>query len=203
MSAELENYQRTPKQDRETFYPGQNFLTFYSQLRTASLDIELFDPDTYRDRKNPKLEQLAANAREIYQNTKAGQVVFCDRVFSSDGSFDMHQKIKKSLIHTGFKEGEIVIVNGFTKSGGTQSDSQIEKEVSQAVEKFNNGTYKILIGSTACIGEGLNLQENSAAPTTSTSPSGPRILSSVTAGLTARGTAGKRYTFIPICRREP
>jgi superfamily II DNA/RNA helicase len=31
------------------------------------------------------------------------------------------------------------------------------------VEKFNNGTYKILIGSTACIGEGLNLQENSAA----------------------------------------
>jgi hypothetical protein len=90
-------------------------------------------------------------------------VVFCDRVFSSDGSFDMHQKIKKSLIHTGFKEGEIVIVNGFTKSGGAQSDSQIEKEVSQAVEKFNNGTYKVLIGSTACIGEGLNLQENSAA----------------------------------------
>jgi tRNA G10 N-methylase Trm11 len=163
ISAELEKYQLTPKEDREAMYPGQNFLTFYSRLRTASLDIELFDPDTYRDWENPKLEQLAANAREIYQNTKAGQVVFCDRVFSSDASFDMHRKIKKSLVNAGFKEGEIVIVNGFTKSGGAQSDSQIEKEVSQAVEKFNNGTYKILIGSTACIGEGLNLQENSAA----------------------------------------
>jgi ERCC4-related helicase len=75
----------------------------------------------------------------------------------------MHRKIKKSLVEVGFKESEIVIVNGFTKSGGAQSDSQIEKEVSGAVEKFNNGTYKVLIGSTACIGEGLNLQENSAA----------------------------------------
>ncbi|MDR0386789.1 MAG: N-6 DNA methylase [Treponema sp.] len=163
ISAELEKYQATPKEDRETLYPGQNFLTFYSQLRTASLDIELFDPAAYRDWKNPKLERLAANVREIYQNTKAGQVVFCDRVFSGDASFDMHRKIKKSLVNAGFKDSEIVIVNGFTKSGGTQSDSQIEKEVSRAVENFNNGTYKILIGSTACIGEGLNLQENSAA----------------------------------------
>jgi N12 class adenine-specific DNA methylase len=72
VSAELERYQMTPKEDREAEFPGQNFLTFYSQVRTASLDIELFDPDTYRDWKNPKLEQLAANAREIYQNTKAG-----------------------------------------------------------------------------------------------------------------------------------
>jgi hypothetical protein len=160
VSAELEKYQMMAKEDRETFYPGQNFLTFYSQLRTASLDIELFDPDAYRGWKNPKLEQLAANAREIYQNTKAGQVVFCDRVFSSDASFDMHRKIKKSLVDAGFQESEIVIVNGFTKSGGAQSDSQIEKEVSQAVEKFNNGTYKVLIGSTA----------------------GPRTLSSATGG---------------------
>jgi hypothetical protein len=97
ISAELEEFRMTPKEDREALYPGQNFLTFYSQLHTASLDIELFDPDAYRDWKNPKLEQLAANAREIYGNTKAGRVVFCGRVFSSDGSFDMHQKIKKSL----------------------------------------------------------------------------------------------------------
>ncbi|MDR3124059.1 MAG: DEAD/DEAH box helicase family protein, partial [Treponema sp.] len=163
ISAELEQYRQTPKEDREALYPGQNFLTFYSQLRTASLDLELFDPNAHRDWKNPKLEQLSENTWKIYQNTKAGQAVFCDRVFSSDASFDIHQKIKKSLVNIGFKDGEIVIVNGFTKSGGAQSDSQVEKEVSQAVEKFNNGTYKILIGSTACIGEGLNLQENSAA----------------------------------------
>jgi superfamily II DNA/RNA helicase len=39
----------------------------------------------------------------------------------------------------------------------------MEKEVSQAVAAFNQGVYKVIIGSTACIGEGLNLQEKSAA----------------------------------------
>jgi hypothetical protein len=75
----------------------------------------------------------------------------------------LRTKRNKLLADAGFKDSEIVIVNGFTKSGGARSDSRIEKEVSQAMEKFNNGAYKILIGSTACIGEGLNLQENSAA----------------------------------------
>ena len=31
------------------------------------------------------------------------------------------------------------------------------------MEAFNRGTYKVIIGSTACIGEGLNLQGNSSA----------------------------------------
>jgi hypothetical protein len=44
-----------------------------------------------------------------------------------------------------------------------KNDSVIEREVSQAVQAFNKGTYKAIIGSTACIGEGLNLQENSSA----------------------------------------
>jgi hypothetical protein len=163
ISKELESFINTPKEEREAVFPGQNFLTFYSRMRTASLDIELYNPREYEAWENPKLETLARNARTAFAASGAGQVVFCDRVFSSDGSFDIHQKIKKSLVKAGFKEDEIVIVNGFTKSGGVQSDSQVEKEVSQAVEKFNAGHYKILIGSTACIGEGLNLQENSAA----------------------------------------
>jgi hypothetical protein len=133
------------------------------QLRTASLDIELYDPNTYKGWKNPKLEKLGDNVKNIYDKKKAGQVIFCDRVFSSDGNFNVHDKIKNSLVEKGFKENEIVIINGFTKGAGKKSDSVLEKEVSEAVEKFNRGVYKVIIGSTACIGEGLNLQENSAA----------------------------------------
>jgi hypothetical protein len=132
-------------------------------MRTASLDLELYKPSEYRAWENPKLETLAKNAHDVYMATKAGQVIFCDRVFSGDGSFDIHEKIRKSLVKSGFKPEEITIVNGFTKGGGEKSDNAIEKEVSAAVENFNSGKYKILIGSTACIGEGLNLQENSAA----------------------------------------
>jgi hypothetical protein len=132
-------------------------------MRTASLDLELYDPCTYNGWINPKLETLAGNARRNFIATKGGQVIFCDRVFSSDGSFNIHDKIRQSLCNEGFGQNEIAIVNGFTKSGGLKSDSIIEREVSQTVAAFNKGVYKAIIGSTACIGEGLNLQENSAA----------------------------------------
>jgi predicted RNA methylase len=163
ISTELESYINCPKKDREYLFPGQNFLTVSSRMRTASLDLELYNPGEYKDWENPKLNKEAQNARAVYEKTKAGQVVFCDRVFSSDGSFNIHEKIRQYLIKAGFGAHEIIIVNGFTKSGGMKSDGAVEKEVSQAVEAFNSGRYKVLIGSTACIGEGLNLQENSAA----------------------------------------
>jgi hypothetical protein len=163
LSTLLEKYMKTPAEKRQNLFPGQNFLTFYSKMRTASLDLELFDPEKYAAWENPKLLTLAKNTRKLHEETKAGQVVFCDRVFSSDGSFNIHDKIKHCLVKEGFKDYEIIIVNGFTKAGGVKSDSLIEKEVSAAVDAFNRGKYKILIGSTACIGEGLNLQENSSA----------------------------------------
>jgi len=163
ISAELERYKNTGKDERRDLFPGQNYLTFYSQMRTASLDLELHNPASYKGWQNPKLETLADNARKNFLASKGGQVIFCDRVFSSDVSFNIHDKIKKALCNAGFKPEEITIVNGFTKSGGTKNDTVIEKEVSHAVESFNKGIYKVIIGSTACIGEGLNLQENSSA----------------------------------------
>jgi N12 class adenine-specific DNA methylase len=163
ISVELDRYKSTPAEERQSEFAGQNFLTFYSQMRTASLDLELYDPAKYKNWKNPKLESLARNAFADCKETKGGQVIFCDRVFSSDASFNIHEKIKKELVSQGFKEKDIVIVNGFTKSGGNKSDGMIEKEVSKAIADYNAGKYKVIIGSTACIGEGVNLQKNSSA----------------------------------------
>ncbi|GHU41752.1 hypothetical protein FACS1894190_10230 [Spirochaetia bacterium] len=163
ISDELERYKSLEAEERKREYPGQNFLTFFARMRTASLDLELYDPETFKGWENPKLETLAKNAYDIYEKTKAGQVVFCDRVFSSDGSFNIHEKIKAELVAQGFKENEIVIVNGWTKSGGPKSDSLVEKEVSRAIAGYNAGKYKVIVGSTACIGEGVNLQKNSSA----------------------------------------
>jgi N12 class adenine-specific DNA methylase/predicted RNA methylase len=163
ISDRLDRYKDMDAQEREINFPGENFLTFYSQMRAASLDLELYDPHAYKGWKNPKLETLAKNAFDSYQNTKGGQVVFCDRVFSSDASFNIHEKIKNALVVQGFKEKDIVIVNGFTKSGGNKRDGAIEKEVSKAIADYNAGKYKVIIASTACAGEGVNLQKNSAA----------------------------------------
>jgi len=164
ISEELERYKSLKTaEERDSEFPGQNFLTFYTRMRTASLDLELYDPGSHKGWKNPKLDTLSHNVFEINRATGAGQVIFCDRVFSSDASFNIHEKIKDGLVSQGFKEKEIVIVNGFTKSGGAKSDSAVEKEVSRAIEDFNSGKYKVIVGSTACIGEGVNLQKNSSA----------------------------------------
>jgi hypothetical protein len=163
ISIELDRYKSLSAEERKIEFAGQNFLTFYSQMRTSSLDLELYDPVKYKNWKNPKLEALAHNAFVNYKETKGGQVIFCDRVFSSDASFNIHEKIKDYLISQGLKDKDIVIVNGFTKSGGNKSDSIIEKEVSKAIADYNSGKYKVIIGSTACIGEGVNLQKNSSA----------------------------------------
>jgi hypothetical protein len=159
----LARYQALAPEERQAEFPGQNFLTFYSNMRTASLDLELYDPAAFKNWKNPKLQTLSKNVFDSYSRTNGGQVVFCDRVFSGDASFNLHDKIKKSIVEAGFKSSDIIIINGFTKSGGAQSESVMEKETAKAVEEFNEGKYKVIIGTTACIGEGLNLQKNSAA----------------------------------------
>jgi hypothetical protein len=161
LAAEVEAYKQKTKDEREG--SNENFLTFYSRMRTASLDLELYDPETYKGWKNPKVERMADSAMETFKERGGGQVVFCDRVVSGDGSFNMHDKIKKALVSRGFKEEDIVVVNGLTKSGAMASEQAKEREVSAAIEGFNTGKYKIIIGTTQTIGEGVNLQKNSSA----------------------------------------
>jgi hypothetical protein len=160
LSEKLAEYKEKGKDQRDE---NENTLTYFSKMRTASLDMELYDPVNYKGWKNPKLDKLAENAIENYEATKGGQVIFCDRVLSSDTSFNMHEKIKKSLIAKGFKADEIAVINGITKSGSAQSESALQAAVSDTIDGFNSGKYKVIIGTTSTIGEGVNLQKNSAA----------------------------------------
>lgn len=160
LSAQLEAYKKKSKEDRDD---SENTLTFFSKMRTASLDLELYNPKTYKGWENPKLTQLADNAYDNFKATDGGQVIFCDRVLSSDKTFNMHDKIKQQLVAKGFKPDEIVIVNGITKSGSAQSDKALQTKVSDVIDGFNSGKYKVVIGTTGTIGEGVNLQKNSAA----------------------------------------
>lgn len=140
-----------------------NYLTFYMKMRTSSLDLELLDPIKYKEWCNPKLTALTNKAWDIFNKTGAGQVIFCDRVLSGNKTFKMHEKIKGVLVSVGFKENDITIVNGMTKSGNSQSENVLEDIIQSAIKNFNKGIYKIVIGTTETLGEGVNLQKNSAA----------------------------------------
>jgi hypothetical protein len=165
LSEDLEEFKKAGlhEKDEGGKFEGENYLTFYSKMRTASLDLELYDSVKYKGWKNPKLEKLAQNAMDSFTATSGGQVIFCDRVLSGDGRMNMHDKIKAELIAKGFKESEIVVVNGTTKTGGVKSDTVLEHLISEAISGFNTGKYKVIIGTTPTMGEGVNLQKNSAA----------------------------------------
>jgi len=160
LSEQLAAYKAKSKEQRDD---NENTLTYFSKMRSASLDLELYDPVLYKGWTNPKMEQLSENAINNFNSTKGGQVIFCDRVMSSDKTFNMHDKIKDSLIAKGFKAEEIAVVNGITKGGAKQGDKVIATKVSETIDGFNSGKYKVVIGTTATIGEGVNLQKNSAA----------------------------------------
>lgn len=159
LSEQLVAYKAKSKDQRDD---NENTLTYFSKMRTASLDLELYDPVTFKDWKNPKIDKMAQNAYDNYKATDGGQVIFCDRVLSSDKEFNMHEKIKRDLIAKGFKAEDITIINGITKSGAQQSDKALQTSVSETINGFNSGKYKVVIGTTGTIGEGVNLQKNSA-----------------------------------------
>jgi len=160
LSEQLARYKAKSKEERED---NENTLTYFSKMRSASLDLELYDPAKYAGWNNPKIDKMSNNAYDNWKATDGGQIIFCDRVLSSDKSFNLHEKIKADLVKKGFKESEIAIVNGITKSGASQGDKALQTKVSGVQDGFNSGKYKVLIGTTSTIGEGLNLQKNSAA----------------------------------------
>jgi hypothetical protein len=174
LAAEIETFSKMTAEERKEKYGGRGFLSFYGDMRTLSLDLELYDPQKYKGWKNPKLEMLADNAANIREKRGGGQVIFCDRVLSGDGTLNMHEKIKASLVARGFKPEEIGIINGITKSGVKMAEKATDDAVQDAIDGFNgvydfdgNMTkppkYKILIGTTQTIGEGVNLQKDSSA----------------------------------------
>ena len=141
---------------------GKNALTFWSDFRAAALDLELIDSQKYKGMPNPKIDQIVNLAKDDYAKTKAGQLIFCDRVFSKDKKFNLHDKIKDYFVRAGFKPSEVAVVNGHAKGGAKLKDEQLESVIQKTVNDFNSGKIKVLIGTTPTMGEGLNLQKNSS-----------------------------------------
>ena len=144
----------------------RKILSYYGKIRAASLDLRLVEPEEYKNWENPKIARMVNNIQEIAKQSNGGHVIFCDRVLSAadaEGSFNMHDEIKRQLVAAGYKPGEIGILNGITKSGGKLSEGKLQTQTKKMVDDYNAGKLKVLIGTTATMGEGLNLQENSVS----------------------------------------
>lgn len=104
------------------------------------------------DNENSKVNACAARAYEIWKETaedKSTQLIFCDASTPrSDGGFDVYHAIKDKLIAKGVPDKEIAFIH----------DANTKKQKAELFSKVRSGQVRFLLGSTAKMGAGTNVQ---------------------------------------------
>lgn len=120
-----------------------HIFSIMDKMAKAAIDLELLDPKKYGGRTTPKIETAADNIAK-FAKEGGGQVVFADHI-------GVHPKLVKALMKRGLKESEIAIVNA------QEADTSAARQ--NIADKFNKGILTVVIGNTATMGEGMNLQK--------------------------------------------
>lgn len=126
-------------------------LTMYGIAQGAAVDarlVEMHAEDDPRSKTNEAVRQTLRSLKETddYKGTVA---IFADHYQNKRSGFNLYEDIKKKLIQQGVPESEIVVM----KSG-----MKIKQKL-DIFEKVNRGEVRVILGSTATLGTGVNIQE--------------------------------------------
>ena len=129
-----------------------NMLRITNDGRKLALDMRLINPLAAGD-PNGKVAVCARNVYRIWEQTKekrSAQLVFCDlSTPTTDGSFSVYDDLKKKLMDAGIPEEEIAFIH--------TADSEAKKK--ELFSKVRAGQVRVLMGSTAKMGAGTNVQD--------------------------------------------
>lgn len=129
-----------------------NMLLITNDGRKLALDQRLFN-DMLPDDPDSKVAACVDNVYSIWEKTtpqKSTQLIFCDlSTPHNDGKFNVYDDIKKKLIARGVPESEIAFIHN--------ADSEAKKK--DLFGKVRAGQVRVLIGSTAKMGAGTNVQQ--------------------------------------------
>ena len=138
--------------NREVQPNEDNMLKITNDGRMLALDQRLINP-LLPDDENSKVNVSIKDALRVYGNgmdRKLTQLIFCDiSTPKYDGSFNLYDDIKKKLIVFGIPQNEISFIH----------DAKNEQQKAELFAKVRNGNVRILIGSTAKMGAGTNVQQ--------------------------------------------
>ncbi|MBW1984913.1 MAG: DEAD/DEAH box helicase family protein, partial [Deltaproteobacteria bacterium] len=126
-------------------------LVLFGQARKAAVDLRLIDPQHYKDDPGSKLNTAIENIYQIYEDTaedNSVQIAFLDIYQNSDKTFNAYHDIRDKLIAKGMKAKEIAII------GELKTDVQREA----VFQRARDGKIRFIIGSTAKLGIGVNIQ---------------------------------------------
>ncbi len=150
MVAELS--QRAEKVRAKQVEPHEdNMLKITNDGRKLALDQRLANP-ILPDDESSKVSACASN---VYQHWLDGskerltQLVFCDlSTPKADGTFNVYDELKRKLIEKGVPAEEIAYIH--------QANTDVQKK--ELFAKVRVGQVRILLGSTATLGAGTNVQ---------------------------------------------
>ena len=129
-----------------------NMLRITNDGRKLALDMRLLS-SLAPDDENSKVSVCARNVYRIWAESTAQrstQLVFCDlSTPKTDGSFNVYDDLRQKLLEMGIPENEIAYIH-------TANTEQKKKEL---FAKVRGGEVRILMGSTAKMGAGTNVQD--------------------------------------------
>ena len=129
-----------------------NMLKITNDGRKLALDQRLVN-ELLPDNPESKISVCAEKSYEIWKDTaaqKSAQLIFCDlSTPKGDGSFNVYDDLKQKLIGKGVPEKEIAFIH----------DANTEAKKTELFGKVKSGQVRFLIGSTAKMGAGTNVQD--------------------------------------------
>lgn len=129
-----------------------NMLKITNDGRKLALDQRLVN-ELLPDNPESKIAVCAEKSYEIWKDTatqKSAQLIFCDlSTPKGDGSFNVYDDLKRKLMEKGVPEKEIAFIH----------DANTEAKKTELFGKVKSGQVRFLIGSTAKMGAGTNVQD--------------------------------------------
>lgn len=145
---------RPPLSDEEGKAIG---LIVTDYARKMSLDMRMIDPEKYHDHPNNKASRCAAMVAEFYKKYdehKGTQFIFSDLGTYKPDKWNVFSEIKQKLVQDyHIPAREIRFINE-----GKNRD--IRKEI---IREMKEGKARVVMGSTAMLGTGVNAQDRAVA----------------------------------------
>ena len=133
-----------------------NMLLITNDGRKLALDQRLVNP-MLPDSETGKVSACADNIFAIWQRTaeqKSTQLAFCDlSTPKSDGTFNVYDDLRDKLIARGIPAEQIAYIH----------NANTEQQKKELFGKVCNGEVRVLLGSTAKMGAGTNVQRKLVA----------------------------------------
>ena len=129
-----------------------NMLKITNDGRKLALDQRLIN-DMLPDNDCSKASSCVDKAYEIWDKTKeqkSAQLIFCDlSTPKNDGTFNVYEDIRNKLVTKGVPENEVAFIH--------EANTELRK--AELFAKVRSGQVRFLLGSTAKMGAGTNVQD--------------------------------------------